>query len=66
MRLRLVDDWKRCWKWFSVHMVILLTAIPEVYDAFPALQDYLAPDLFRRLMLLLGVLTLIARVLKQS
>lgn len=34
--MKLVDDWKKAWKWFSVHALILAGLIPSVWIELPA------------------------------
>ena len=34
--MKLVDNWKSAWKWFSVHCLWLSAAIPNVWAALPA------------------------------
>ncbi|WP_416414155.1 hypothetical protein [Pantoea sp. App145] len=33
--MRLVDDWKRCWRWFSIHCLTLAGVIPVTWVSLP-------------------------------
>ncbi|WP_313689789.1 hypothetical protein [Pantoea sp.] len=33
--MRLVDDWKRCWRWFSIHCLTLAGVIPATWATLP-------------------------------
>lgn len=78
MRLKLVDDWRRAWRWWSVRLNILGTtllawflAVPDVArDLWAALPDDLKAELPPRAAYLIPLLILfaanVARVLKQG
>jgi len=43
--MRLVDDWKHCWKWLSMHFMVIATAIPPAWAVIPAdLQATIFPE----------------------
>ena len=62
----LVDDWKQCWKWFSVQIGSVVAIAPVVYENADFLQDFLDPTGFHYLMGILGALALAGRMIKQS
>lgn len=33
--MKLVDNWKDAWKWFSMHALVLAGTIPAVWAEFP-------------------------------
>lgn len=39
LRLRLIDDWKRAWRWSSVRLLAIAVAVQTTLLAFP-LKDY--------------------------
>jgi len=34
--MRLVENWKQAWRWFSVQSLALIVALPTVWAAMPA------------------------------
>lgn len=61
----LVPEWKRSWRWFSVQLASLMAIMPVVYEYAEAFQGLLSESAFRKFMAVLGLLTIIARVVKQ-
>ncbi|GGD45750.1 hypothetical protein [Pseudoxanthomonas indica] len=39
--ITLVEDWKKAWRWYSTYGLILLAAMPDIFNALLA-GDYLA------------------------
>jgi hypothetical protein len=39
--MRLVPNWRQCWKWFSVQIAIVGAALQAAVLAFPDLKDWL-------------------------
>jgi len=37
MKLRLVEDWRRAWRWWTVHLAVLVGAAASVFTAHPAI-----------------------------
>ncbi|MCZ0823697.1 DUF7940 domain-containing protein [Dickeya solani] len=33
--MKMIDDWKSCWRWFSVHALALAGVIPAVWAELP-------------------------------
>lgn len=33
--MKLVENWRQAHKWFSVHLIIVLAALPEVWTWLP-------------------------------
>lgn len=63
--MRLVDDWRQAWKWFSVYGITALGTAPVIYENIGFVQDFVSPMIFHNLMGVLGALALIARLVKQ-
>ncbi len=43
--MKIVDDWKQCWKWLSMHFMVIATAIPTAWAAIPAdMQAKIPPE----------------------
>lgn len=64
--MKLVSEWRRGWKWSSVHLATILALAPEVYEHADVVQDYLEPNVFHHLMAGLAVLAIAARFVKQK
>lgn len=65
-KVRLIDDWKQCWKLYSVQVFIVLAFLPEIYTAFAAigLLEALPVSLDWTFRVLAGV-GVITRLIKQ-
>lgn len=64
--MKLVEDWKQCWKWFSVQGAALIAIAPEAYQQVQGMQAYVSPGLFNHAMAVLGVLVIVGRVIEQE
>lgn len=65
--MKLVKDWKECWKWFSVHCMVVATAVQGAWMFIPAdLKSNLPTELAVILTLALLVLGLIGRLVDQK
>ena len=62
----LTDDWKQCWKWFSVQGLAFLAVAPIVYENFSFVQDFISATIYHYTMGALGLATLISRLVKQG
>lgn len=65
-KFRLIDNWKQCWKLYSVQVFIVLAFLPEIYTAFAAigLLEALPMSLDWTFRVLAGV-GVITRLIKQ-
>ncbi len=65
--MKLVKNWKDCWRWFSVQMAAGIVALPITLALVP---EYLQPDLSNTAKLLvvsaLGLAVIIGRIIKQG
>lgn len=65
--MKLVDNWKQAHKWFSVHLIIILASLPEVWTWLPnEWKQSLPPDTLKWLCGVVGVLAVYARVISQQ
>lgn len=65
--MKLVENWKHFYKWYSTHLIILLAALPEVWAWLPMEWKAALPDgTLKWLCIVVGGLALSARVLSQS
>ena len=64
--MKLVRDYKKAHKWFSVQGLALLAAAPVLYESFPAMQQYLPAGWFHAGMGILAILAIVGRMVKQG
>lgn len=67
--LVLIEDWRKCWKLYSVWFFAILMAAPELYNAAISaglLSQEQVPGLFSKLMSLVSFLGLVSRVVAQK
>ena len=41
--MKLVDNWKNIWKWYSTHAVVIYTALVSYYAQMPAVDKASLP-----------------------
>lgn len=67
MKLKLVQNWRSAWKWYSVHIMIVIVALPEIWSYFPQeFKDSLPPGALKYAMMFLGVSAILARMFSQE
>lgn len=67
MKLRLVDDWKSAWRWFSMHCMGLAVVVQGAWEFMPAdLKGQLSDDWVRGIAAVLLVLGILGRLIKQG
>ena len=67
MKLKLVQNWRSAWKWYSVHIMIVIVALPEIWSYFPQeFKDSLPPGTLKYSMMFLGVSAILARMFSQE
>lgn len=65
--MRLVDNWRQAWKWYSVHIMIAIVALPEIWGYFPPeWKESLPPNFLAIAMSVLGGSAIVARVFSQE
>lgn len=65
--MKLVDNWKSAWKWYSVHIMLVIVALPEIWAYFPQeFKDSLPPHALMYITSVLGVSAILARVFSQE
>ena len=42
--MKLVQDWREAWKWFSVQALVTIAALPMIWSALPADTKALVPN----------------------
>ena len=65
-KLKLVDDWRRAWRYYSVQAMAALAGLPIAYMALPADWQAAIPDSWK--MAAVGVVLvagIVGRIVKQ-
>lgn len=63
--MKLVDNWKEAWRWWTVWGGIVIAVLSAVQLALPELHDKLPPGVFAYATLALGVAIPFLRVISQ-
>jgi len=67
MKLKLVEDWRKAWKWFSVNAMILAAAIQGASLQIPDdMKASIPPQLVSGATIALLVLGVAGRLIKQG
>lgn len=64
--MKLVDNWKDAWKWWSVWGGVIVAVLSAVQVALPDLRESISPEVFTYATLALGVAIPVLRVVSQS
>lgn len=65
--MKLVQNWKQAWKWYSVHIMLVIVALPEIWSYFPQeFKDSLPPHTLMYVTSVLGVSAILARLFSQE
>ncbi len=62
MKLKLIENWKQCYKFLTVQAAILVSLVATAYEYIPAFQQYLPDGWFKYFALVI----IIARVINQT
>ena len=62
----LIEDWRRAYRWLSVQAAAAIAALATVYDLFPTMREYIAPPVFRWMMVLGGIAVIVGRIKNQQ
>lgn len=66
MSVKLVDDWKNFYKWFSTWLIALAAAAPVAYAQLPAIQAIIPAPLYLKIQAALTLLIFFGRVISQK
>lgn len=67
MKVTLVEDWRKAWRWFSVNAMVLAAAIQGTWLQLPDdMKATLPPHLVSYSTIALLVLGVLGRILKQG
>ena len=67
MKLQLIDDWRKAWKWFSVNAMLLAAAIQGAWLQIPDdMKTHIPPQLVQYATIALLILGVAGRLIKQG
>ncbi|EPJ2980784.1 hypothetical protein ACXDTM_000375 [Klebsiella quasipneumoniae] len=65
--MKLVDDWKSAWRWFSMHALVLAGIIPTVWAELPAdLKTAIPPGAMGTITAVIAACGVVGRLVSQS
>lgn len=65
--MKLVEDWKRAWRWFSVHALVLAGVLPAVWAELPPdLKSSIPPGAMGAITAVIAVCGVIGRLVDQD
>lgn len=64
--MKLSSDWRRCWRWLTMHFAALAAIAPQIYDNSDALQSFLPDSQYRFVQSILGALVIWSLVRKKN
>jgi len=64
--VRLVDDWKRAYRWFSTWLIGATGGLITAYETFPQLKEYVPDKWFHVIMGVMLFLIFVGRLIKQG
>jgi len=64
--MRLVEDWKQAYKWFSVNITAIMVALNALQASVVQVQGFLSPTQLAVANALLGVLVIWGRLIQQN
>lgn len=65
--MKLVDDWKSAWRWFSMHALVLAGVIPTVWvELPPGLKTAIPPGAMGAITAVIAACGVVGRLVNQS
>lgn len=65
--MRLIDDWRQAWRWFSVQAGAVVVLLPVAWEALPDETKALIPDAWLPwIVSAVGVAVVIGRLIPQG
>ncbi|HFG0069304.1 hypothetical protein V6124_11840 [Klebsiella pneumoniae] len=65
--MKLVDDWKSAWRWFSMHALVLAGIIPTVWAELPTdLKTAIPPGAMGAITAVIAACGVVGRLVNQS
>jgi uncharacterized integral membrane protein len=64
---KLVENWKQCWKWFSVQILAVLMVLPIVWATLPSdVKDWVPHDWQIPIVMALALAGIVGRIIDQG
>ena len=65
--MKLVSDWRKSWRWFSVQILTALAALPLIWASIPAdVQSFLPPEWRPYVLAAMALAGIAARLIDQG
>ena len=64
--IKLVDDVKSAWRWFSTWLIAVSGSLIIAYENFPQLKEYVPDKWFHTIMGIMLALIFLGRIVKQA
>lgn len=65
--MKLIDDWRSAWKYFSVHALLIAGVLPSVWATLPPdLKAYIPPSIMALITAVIAVSGIVGRLTDQS
>ena len=64
--IKLVDDVKSAWRWFSTWLIAVSGTLIIAYENFPQLKEYVPDKWFHTIMGIMLALIFLGRIVKQA
>ncbi len=65
--MKLVDDWRKAWKWFSVHALVIAGILPTVWLELPSdLKASIPPGMMSTITAIIAACGVIGRLVSQE
>ncbi len=64
--MRLVEDWKQAYKWFSVHIAVIMALLNALQASVVQVQAFITPTQLAVTNAVLGVLVVWGRLIQQG
>lgn len=65
--MKLIDDWKQVWKWYSTHAMVIYMALVSYYVSLePTVKEQIPNWMLYTSIVIAGVTFIIARITQQA
>lgn len=65
--MKLIDDWKQVWKWYSTHAMVIYMALVSYYVSLePTVKEQIPNWMLYTGIVIAGVTFIIARITQQA
>ena len=65
--MKLIDDWKQVWKWYSTHAMVIYMGLVSYYVSLePTVKEQIPDWMLYTGIVIAGITFIIARIVKQG